>query len=379
MNELHISLAIAGVLVIICVYAFNRYQERKFRRQSERDFAGGDQDVLLDSADGELLGERREPGMEPSAQSFGAALDAASLSGSDASTPKGVDKSAEKMAIEAKPKSLPAQALDEIVDYVAEIYPKEADATAMLLELEKSFAGFSRPVRLFGLSARSGTLEPVMAGSHTYDKLLIAVQLVYRSGALAATELDDFCVRAKSLADALMSLVELPDRAEALARATMLDEFCATVDVLIGMNVVFANGETIPATKIRALVEASGMRLRADGAFHYMNDDGLSLFALSNFEKPAFSADNIRHLSTHGVTLLLDVPVVANGTRVFERMLALARQIADSLGGMVVDDNRRPLSEVGIAKIKQQLTTISTKMDAASIPVGGERALRLFS
>lgn len=375
MNELHISLAIAGVLVVICVYAFNRYQERKFRRQSERDFAGGDQDVLLNSADGEPLGERREPCIKPTAQPFGAVLDAASLPASGLSAPKGV----ENVASEAKSKSLSLQALDEIVDYVAEIYPKETDASTVLLELEKNFNGFSRPVRLFGLSTRSGVLEPVTAGSHTYDKLLIALQLVYRSGALAATELDDFCVRAKSLADALMSLVELPDRAEALARAATLDEFCASVDVLIGMNVVFANGETIPATKIRAMVEASGLRLKADGAFHYVNDDGFSLFALSNFEKPAFSADNIRHLSTHGVTLLLDVPVVANGARVFDRMLALARQIADSLGGMVVDDNRRPLSETGIAKIKQQLTTIGAKMDAASIPVGGERALRLFS
>ncbi|MFA7240941.1 MAG: cell division protein ZipA C-terminal FtsZ-binding domain-containing protein [Sulfuricellaceae bacterium] len=376
MNELHISLAIAGVLVVICVYAFNRYQERKFRRQSERDFGGGEQDVLLDSAGDETQSdERREPSMETGAHEA-APNEMIPPTASDAAAPRSEEKT---VAAKSSNKAQAAQTLDEIVDYVAEIYPKETNATAVLLEFEKNFAGFSRPVRLFGLSARTGALEPVMAGSHTYDKLLIALQLVYRSGALAASELDDFCLRAKSLADALASLAELPDRAEALERATMLDEFCATVDMLIGMNVVFANGETIPATKIRALVEASGMKLREDGAFHYMNDDGLSLFALSNFEKPAFSADNIRHLSTHGVTLLLDVPVVANGARVFERMLGLARQIADSLGGAVVDDNRRPLSEVGIAKIKQQLTTISAKMDAASIPVGGERALRLFS
>lgn len=381
MNELHISLAIAGVLVIIGVYAFNRYQERKFRRQSERDFAGGDEDVLLDRAGEDAPhDERREPSMEVSEQDFDAVpeesiLGASVPAASDFSPPKAV----EKAAFVAKSGVPPTRAFDEIVDYVAAIYPKEPAAATVSLEFEKKFDGFSRPLRLLGQNARTGLLELVTAGSHTYDKLLIALQLVSRSGALAATELDEFCGRAQAFADALTAMVDLPDQADAMARAVTLDEFCASVDVLIGMNVVNANGDTIPATKIRAMAEAAGMKLKADGTFHFMDDAGLSLFSLSNFEPPAFSADNIRHLSTRGVTLLLDVPVVANGTRVFEQMLVLARQIADSLGWMLVDDNRRPLSDAGIAKIKQQLATIYAKMDAAGIPAGMERALRLFS
>ena len=376
MNELHISLAIAGVLVVIGVYAFNRYQERKFRRQSEQDFSGGDEDILLDQVGEETLhDERREPSMEVSAQAFDSEPEEGILAASDFSPPKGE----EKAAFVAKSGALPTQALDEIVDYMAAVYPKEPAAATMLLDLEKKFDAFSRPLRLFGQDARTGILELVTAGSHTYDKLFIALQLVSRSGALAAAELDDFCSRAQAFADALTGMVDLPDRAEALARAATLDEFCASVDVLIGMNVVNANGETIPATKIRAMAEASGMKLKADGTFHFVDDAGLSLFSLSNFEPPAFSADNIRHLSTRGVTLLLDVPVVANGARVFEQMLLLARQIAGSLGWMLVDDNRRPLSDAGIAKIKQQLATIYAKMDAAGIPAGLDRALRLFS
>lgn len=381
MNELHISLAIAGVLVVIGVYAFNRYQERKFRRQSERDFVGGDEDILLDQAGEETPhDERREPSMEVSAQAFDSAPEesfqaAPASAASDFSPPK----AEEKAAFVAKSGAQPTQALDEIVDYVAVVYPKEPAAAPVLLELEEKFDGFSRPLRLFGQNARTGVLELVTAGSHTYDKVLLALQLVNRSGALAAAELDDFCSRAQAFADALTAMADLPDRADALARAATLDEFCASVDVLIGMNVVNANGETIPATKIRAMAEASGMKLKADGTFHFMDDAGLSLFSLSNFEPPAFSPDNIRHLSTRGVTLLLDVPVVAHGARVFEQMLVLARQIADSLGWMLVDDNRRPLSEAGIAKIKQQLATIYAKMDAAGIPAGLDRALRLFS
>lgn len=381
MNELHISLAIAGVLIVIGVYAFNRYQERKFRRQSEHDFEGGDEDILLEPADEEMPHDvRREPSMEASAQAFdGVGEDTIPFEPPQAASSYSSPERVEKALPVAEAEPLSTQALDEVVDYVAAVYPKESAASTVLFELESKFEGFSRPLRLFGQNGRTGILESVKAGSHTYDKLLIALQLVNRSGALAAAELDDFCARAQALADALTSMVDLPDRADALARAATLDEFCASVDVLIGMNVVTAGGETIPATKIRALAEASGMKLKADNAFHFMNDAGITLFSLSNFESPAFTADNIRHLSTHGVTLLLDVPRVANGTRVFDQMLVLARQISGSLGGTLVDDNQRPLSDAGIAKIKQQLSTIYTKMDAAGIPAGFDRALRLFS
>jgi FtsZ-interacting cell division protein ZipA len=57
----------------------------------------------------------------------------------------------------------------------------------------------------------------------------------------------------------------------------------------------------------------------------------------------------------------------------------LAKQMASSLGGQVVDDNRRPLSDAGIARIKQQLADIYAQMEARQIKSGSVRALRLFS
>jgi hypothetical protein len=381
MSELHISLAIAGILVVIGVYAFNRYQESKFRRQSERDFDGGEEDVLLDGANEETQHEeRREPSMDLG-DTFDGVEDGSVAVEAPPFVPdlplEGADEKALASATEAE---MPAQAmLDEVVDYVAAIYPKEPVAATVLLDLEKKFAGFARSLRLLGQNVFTDSLEPVASGKQTYGKLLIVLQLVNRSGPINAAELDDFCGRAQALADDLTAMIDLPDRAAALARAATLDEFCASVDVLIGVNVVTANGDVIPATKIRALAEASGMKLKADGTFHFAGDDNVPLYSLTNFEPTPFSADSIRHLSTHGVTLLLDVPKVSNGARVFDQMLVLARQMAGSLGGMLVDDNRRPLSDAGVAKIKAQLAKIHSKMDAAGIPAGGERALRLFS
>jgi len=377
MSELQISLAIAGLLIVIGVYAFNRYQERKFRRQSEQDFEGGEEDILLDQTDEEVPYQARR---EPSIDLGGDALDIPSGEPATEDFPPPLRHESHEMAMPSAATDKPALAvLDEVVDYVAAIYPKEPVTASVLLALEQKFAGFPRPLRLLGQNVFSNALELVASGKHDYSKLLIAMQLVNRAGPLGAAELDDFCARAQALADDLAAVIELPERGEALTRAATLDEFCASVDVLIGVNVVAANGDSIPATKVRALAEASGMKLKPDGTFHYANEGGVTLFTLTNFAPTPFFPENIRQMSTHGVTLLLDVPKVANGARVFDQMLVLARQMTGSLGGTLVDDNRRPLSDAGVAKIKAQLATIYTKMEAANLAAGGERALRLFS
>jgi len=377
MSELQISLAIAGLLIVIGVYAFNRYQERKFRRQSEQDFEGGEEDILLDQSDEEVPYQARR---EPSIDLGGDTLDIPAGEPAPEDFPPPLRHESAEMAMPSAATDKPALAvLDEVVDYVAAVYPKEPVTASVLLDLEKKFAGFPRPLRLLGQNVFTNALELVATGKHDYSKLLIAMQLVNRAGPVGAAELDDFCTRAQALADELAAVIELPERGEALTRAATLDEFCASVDVLIGVNVVAANGDSIPATKVRALAEASGMKLKPDGTFHYANEEGVTLFTLTNFAPTPFSPENIRQMSTHGVTLLLDVPKVANGARVFDQMLVLARQMTGSLGGTLVDDNRRPLSDAGVAKIKAQLATIYTKMEAANLAAGGERALRLFS
>ena len=60
-------------------------------------------------------------------------------------------------------------------------------------------------------------------------------------------------------------------------------------------------------------------------------------------------------------------------------MVHIARVFADALGGVMVDDNRVPLTETGIRKIKQQLSLIQSVMRARDIPAGGKVAMRLFA
>ncbi len=148
-------------------------------------------------------------------------------------------------------------------------------------------------------------------------------------------------------------------------------EFCAEVDVMIGINIISRDGGALTGAKIRVLAESSGFRLGAEGMFSYRNDNNAVLFYLSNFEPAPFLPDTMRTLTTHGITFLLDVPKVAKGEMVFDQMMRLAGNFADTLGGIMVDDNRVPLNDNGIQKIKQQLIAIESVMSWRAIYLPG--------
>jgi FtsZ-interacting cell division protein ZipA len=177
----------------------------------------------------------------------------------------------------------------------------------------------------------------------------------------------------------MAAIAEIPEFAPCLAQAAALDDFCADVDVVVGINVISRTGQSFHGTKIRALAESAGMQLRADGVFQLSDEHGAAQFALDNQEAEPFLADRIRNLTTAGVTFLLDVPRVGNGLRAFDRMVAVSRGMADSLDGMLADDNRVLLNDTGLDKIRNQLRTIYAAMESRGIPPGSPVALRLFS
>ena len=70
---------------------------------------------------------------------------------------------------------------------------------------------------------------------------------------------------------------------------------------------------------------------------------------------------------------------VTHGDRVFAQMLDLARRMADVLNGVLVDDNRRPLTEAMLEPFRRQIAQYQSQLAARGIPAGGPLALRLFS
>ena len=169
------------------------------------------------------------------------------------------------------------------------------------------------------------------------------------------------------------------DVAEAHAMAVQLDRFCADVDIAIGINVVTREGSPFSGTKIRALAEAAGLKLEPDGVFYLRGDYGDTLFTLDNHEPMPFVPEQMKTLSTSGITFLLDVPRVADALRAFDAMLAMARNFAAALGGTLVDDNRTALSDHGDRKDPPPAGGHTGEDGSRPDRSRGTRALRLFS
>jgi FtsZ-interacting cell division protein ZipA len=212
-----------------------------------------------------------------------------------------------------------------------------------------------------------------------YARLRAGLQIVNRAGPVNAAQLAAFCDAVRHCAERIPATLQCPNAQAALKGARELDAFCAEVDVAVGVNIVAAEGEPFAGTRIRAAAEAAGFKLEPDGVFHFRGDGRQTLFTLDNHEPAPFLPENIKSLATGGVTLLLDVPRVANGSGALERMLEVAGNLAAALGGRLVDDNRVTLSEAGVSRIKEQLGSIQAVMSARGVPAGGTRALRLFS
>ncbi|MFZ3321877.1 MAG: cell division protein ZipA C-terminal FtsZ-binding domain-containing protein, partial [Usitatibacter sp.] len=80
-----------------------------------------------------------------------------------------------------------------------------------------------------------------------------------------------------------------------------------------------------------------------------------------------------------GLTFALDLPNVPDAPAVLAEMVSTAELFAATLGGQLVDDNRKPLTEHGIVSIRRSLEKIFHDMESQGLPAGGMLARRLFS
>lgn len=273
----------------------------------------------------------------------------------------------------------PQHLLLPAVDYIAALEAIEPASAAQILGLQqKTLAHVRKPIHWFGHNEMTREWEAVDAASSTeYRSLRIGLQLVDRRGPVSENDLTVFHVAMQDLAHTLMAIIDMPHRQALLTTATALDEFCAGVDIQIGINVI-STASPFPGTKIRALAEAAGMLIEG-GRFVRADDDGNILYVLMNQEEAGFTNEAMKTMSTHGLTFLLDVPTVAHGDRIFTQMVELARRFADVLKGALVDDNRRPLSDGALEPIRRQIAQYQATMAARKLPAGGALAKRLFS
>lgn len=372
MSDLQVSLLIIGVIVVGGVTAFNWFQQWRLRRKLEHAFGDKHEDVLL-REDPRREQPRLEPQIAPAERAAAAPVNP--LPASPVISP-----ATRAEPLPREPSFLPpVPGFDAAIDYIVALDAAEPISAAGLADLHTRAASCGRRFRVVGYSHAAHAWEEAgrLSGGR-YAHLRLALQMVNRGGIVDVGALTTFCASAQECAERYSATATCPDIEASLARARELDAFCADVDVAIGINVVAASGK-FSGTRIRSLAEAAGFKLESDGLFHYRDDARRTLFTIDNHEPQPFLPEVMKHLTTEGMTLLLDVARVADGHAALDLMVGIGRELARELDGTLVDDNRVPLTENAVRAIQQQLKAIHAKMDARGMPAGSERALRLFS
>lgn len=363
MSDLQIALAAIGAVVIGGVYAYNLWQERKLRQRLERAFDGQRDDVLLNkTAAVSAAVADAVPRIEPR---LGEAH--APTASATARTP-------------ASPLPATADGADTLIEFAADVVAPGPVSESALHELQSRIATFGKPARVLGWDEGSATwLSLGREGHGGFTRLQAAIQLANRSGPVHAPQLNGFCDAVRGWAERHGATAEMPDPAEGSKAAQELDAFCGDMDVAIGLNVVAQPGDAFSGERIAAAAADAGFSLEPDGIFHWRDAEGKSLFTMENHETEAFVADRLEAMQTSGLTLLLDVPKVADAGAALDDMARVGGLLANELGGFLVDDNRVALQAAGVERIKLQLREIHDAMAAREIPAGGLRAQRLFA
>lgn len=276
---------------------------------------------------------------------------------------------------------------DEKIDFVIHL-PGErpvARDTALGIFKQEEYR-LSKARHLYGQHYLTSHWSDLQLDRHNtqYGDLTLAIQLVDPRGPVDETELNTFTQIGLRLADELQRLTKLPLTFEqGLARARELQQFCDTYDVIAGIHVVPVTDAAFPGRAIEMAARHAGMELGALNIFHMKNEvapGSRYLFSMANLhESSAFDPAVWDKFETTGLTLFMSVPCAYHPGAAFDKMVVTAKEIADALGGRLQDQNRRPLTDKGIAVIHHQIEEIEEKMRAFGISPGSETTLKLFN
>ena len=270
--------------------------------------------------------------------------------------------------------------IDSRVDLIAVLYLPQPVTGDKLREFLMTVTDIDKPRFLHGLDSEG--VWRLVTREHeatSFSRVTCAVQLADRSGFISRNALNRFQHEVDRIGRKFNAQIEWQSNGDPWQQASELDQFCIDVDKMVGFHLVQGENGPFTGTKFRGLAEANGLTLGTDGGFHSENDLGLRLFSVVNRDNYPFSQTMLRTSVIHGLTFQLDIPRVRNCSEVFNQMVLTARQMENSLGATLVDDNQRPLGEMQIEKIRQQLKVIHAKMVARGIIPGSSSALRLFS
>ena len=391
LSTLQIGLIVAGALLVLGVLAFNAWQMHRARRRlagGARSGAGAAVRRDSDRVEPSFSGRSDAPGAtrtaaanEPAGAKFDIPMDEEQALPDEDVEGTGTPIAPVTRSAMADPPAAPGSQPqpDPEIECVVTLQPaKPVAASALAAGLH---ARLGKPLRWFARRDASSAWQRVNGESPgEFGEFAACLLLADRKGAATRAQIDAFHKVIAALAPQLpaaWSAATVDDEAQ---RAEELDRLCAELDMQIGLTIQKDDASSIPGTRLRGVAEASGFRLAPSGRFECVQEEtGAVLYTLQSASGDPFTADGLRAEAFPGVVLVLDVPRVVDPPRAFDQLKLAAKRMAHTLGGQLVDDNQRPLTDTALAAIRTQVAEASELLARAQIDPGSPRAHKLFA
>jgi hypothetical protein len=281
---------------------------------------------------------------------------------------------------ERRPNKRVSNRLDALVDAIATLTLEAPIAGAMAItHLPTTRRAGGKPLLIEGLNSETGEWEPPAAGQR-YGEFQAGVLLANRTGALNEIEYSEFVQKVQAFADAIGAMPDFPDMLETVATARELDTFASDHDAQLAVN-LRARAAAWSVGYIQQHAARQGFvpgvvpgRLVLPAA-----EEGAPPVLTLTFDSQAALADDPNLAALRDVMLSFDVPQTHPQAEPFAAWRSSAQALAMGMDATIVDDDGRPLSAEGFARIGSELGQLYAALEARDLAAGSAAARRLFS
>jgi hypothetical protein len=347
MSNLQIGLAIAGGVVLAAVVAHGAWSTRRNSpRQAQPEPAG---DASSD--------EQREP-----------SFDAESLDDTPHMT---------------LPPIVRRSVMDSLIDVIATI---ALDGPAQVVSGEAAIAAMpatrragAKPFAIEGYNLTTLNWEVPQAGQR-YGGFQAGVQLANRSGPLNEIEYSEYVVKTQAFADAINATPEFPEMLEEVARARELDQFASAHDAQLGFTIRARNASWSPGYVQQNAARLGFVAGVIPGRMVLpASAEGVAPVLVLGFDSQAALAEDPAQSAIRDIALHLDVAQVDRKEQPFDRMREVAAALAQTMDGLVTDDNGQLLTAETMDVIGAELQGLYDTLEQRDLAAGSLLARRLFA